>query len=506
MKRNLVRVLVSALALLLCLPLMFACGKKDNGGETLPPAANTTESGNRELTDIEKRAQEKDNLPASVETDYQGKKITTYSFHENYELDAIGSEDGNAGDIVRDQVYRRNEKVQDRLGITIINKKSDTKTWADYGVELNTLTNTADENTFQIIYTMGNSATYTKESDLFHNLADYPMLSLSSPWWKLDAMTNLSFDGETLYYGVGDIAITTYNKAGAIFVNSRIYNAKYEHGMDGLYDLVIDGNWTLEELHNRAKESYQDPDNDGLDPMQANDVLGFAIGTQVRLKAMEYGFDVRRWSRDEMGGVQLDYDLERASTAVKLMNDLITNNEGVYYQSGYISTGDFTRGNILFVENQLGMLMNLGKMEDNFGVLPTPKLDKNQKEYTTEIQESSTLVTIPKFCGDPTFSSVVVEALCAESYRIVVLPYIETCMKVQYVRESRVGKIIDIILKSADKDYFGLYLRNEMGGLISKTVHLGPTELSSQYDTWKSHAEGHLLERQKLYFPELFAE
>ena len=292
-----------------------------------------------------------------------------------------------------------------------------------------------------------------------------------------------SFDGKTLNYLIGDITITTYTKAGAIFVNSTEYNNRYSEGLDGLYDTVIAGNWTIELLSQKAMENYLDINDDGLE-LESDDFIGFGMGSTVRVKALEYGFDVRRWSRDENGFVQIDFDLDRASTAVDELIALLFENPGVYFDSSsYVYIKSFAAGNMLFHETQLGNLSReeLRGMEADFGVLPTPKLDENQKEYMTEIQESSTFVVIPVTCQDPEFATVVVEALCAESYRRVILPFLETCLKLQYVRESRAGQIIDIILASATKDYFGLYNPGNIGALITSTVMLEVNRLSSNY-------------------------
>ena len=159
---------------------------------------------------------------------------------------------------------------------------------------------------------------------------------------------------------------------------------------------------------------------------------------------------------------------------------------------------------MLFYENQLGSIMSaeFRDMEEDFGVLPTPKLDETQKEYMTEIQESSTFVVIPITCADKEFASVVVEALCAESYRRVILPYLEECLKIKYVRDSRSGQNIDIILESATKDYFGLHNPGGAGKLITNTVVLETNRLSSQYATVSSKATEALKEVRDTYYSE----
>ena len=492
------RIIILILALIFCLSCMSACNNE-------PPVfedetnEQVTKDPDRPLTDAELRAQEKDKLPEWVNTKFKGRSITTYSFHENYVIDTEGYGE-YTGDKVSDLIYERNMAVEERLGIVIENRVSSTSGFTAYGDELSVFAHSQNSD-FDIIYTMGNSAISSgAEYIYFSDVSQYEYLSLEDPWWKLDAMQNQSFDGRTLHYLVGDITLTTYTKASAIYVNAEEYAARYSEGLDGLYDLVIDGKWTLEVLAQKAAESYTDINGDGLD--LETDFIGFVIGNPVKVKALEYGFDVRRWSRDDDGFVIVDFDLERASTAVSAMIELLFENEGVYYDAGYVyPSKSFVNGNILFWEGQLKSLTEgpIRNMEADFGIIPTPKLDELQENYMSEIQESSTFVVIPTTCKDTEFTSIVVEALCTESYRKVVLPFLEECLKMQYVRESRAGKNIDIILETAVKDYFGLYNPGGIGKLISTTALMEVNRLSSNYQTLLDAANQKLLKIKAYY-------
>ena len=496
------RSLALIIAVLMCLTVLVGCKKDgqtdDNKGSTV-----NGDTGKTNYTDAELRAMEKDNLPEWVNTKYQGRTISTYSFKENFERDINGNGE-ISGDTFYDLVYKRNMMVEERLGIKLDNVVSSTTSWGDYAKELNIMAQSMSDE-YPIIYTMGNSAIGSgAEYIYFSDVTQYEYLSLDSPWWNKEAMQAQSFNGKRLNYLIGDITVTTYTKAGAIFVNSTEYNNRYADGLDGLYDAVIDGKWTIEMLAQKAKESYLDVNGDGLDlDSKDGDFIGFGIGSNVRVKALEYGFDIRRWTRDSEGFVQIDFDLDRASDAVDKLIELLFENPGVYFEkSGYIYSKSFAPGNMLFYESQLGNLTRaeLRDMEEDFGVLPTPKLDENQQSYMTEIQESSTFVVIPVTCQDTEFATVVVEALCAESYRRVIYPFIETCLKVQYVRESRAGQVIDLILASATKDYLGLYNPGKIGSLVTSTVMMEVNRLSSNHRNMVEAANTELSKLKTDYF------
>ena len=488
------RILLLFLIVLFCLPVLSCrqSGENRNPDETL---AGGTGDESRELTDIEKRAQETDFLPP---LDFEGATVTTYSFRENYETDTEGSGE-ETSDLVLDSIYQRNRSVERRLHVFLDNQVSNVATWGEYATELSILGMNGSD-AYQIIYTMGNSAIQAGNTGIFRDVNALEYLSLDAAWWWKDAMDALSFDGKTYRFLVGDICLTNYTKAGMVLVNSTDYNAHFtEEGIDGLYDLAIAGNWTVEELKTRAAEVYTDLNQDGLD-LTGGDYIGLAVGNFEYLKYLEYGFDVQRYSRDDEGYVVLDYDLERASQAVDAMIDLIFRTDGVYWQEEYLKTSDFAAGNILFTVMQLGALSNatLREMEDLYGMMPLPKLDRNQSSYMSNIQNSSTLVAVPNTCRDTAFVSAVIEALCTESYRTVVLPFFEISLKIQYSRDSRMGEIIDLVSEGATKNF--LYEYQASGGcgvLISSTVLMEVNRISSNYDSVAGPTEEMLLQMKK---------
>ena len=108
------------LVILMCVPVFAACVNDEEGEsrDTVDTGVDTSS-----MSDIDKRKREPDNLPDWVSTKYQGRTLTTYTFHENYELDVNGY-DEYTGSKVHDLIYTRNCIVEGRLGITLDNIKS----------------------------------------------------------------------------------------------------------------------------------------------------------------------------------------------------------------------------------------------------------------------------------------------------------------------------------------------------------------------------------------------
>lgn len=483
------------IALLLCLAAMgtsLAACRKDpsssgeasstKGAVTTPEDSGRQEGdGSRDLSDLSQRADTKDYLPEDL--NYGGKEFVTYSFKEQYEMDVQGTE--YTGDVVKDLVYSRNRAVEERLKCVIVNKRSPAKNFVDFAAEVKNIQQVAPES-YHAIFTMGNSAIQLGNFNLYQDVDDMSRLSLKSGWWWNQAMQEVSFDVNHRKFLIGDICLSNYTRCGVMLVNLTDYNNKFpEEKIDGLYQLVQDRNWTMAELKARVRQAYVDVDGNGVRLEDSGDFLGLSLGNIEMIKFMEYAFDVKRYSRDADGCAILDYDVNRAVTAAdKLIDLLFDDNEGVYWQEGYQNGSEFAQGRTLFQVSWMSMLLsgNMAKMEKTYTIVPLPMLDEQQKEYTTNVQNSSQMVGFLKGMQEVEFASTVVEAMCTESYRSVIFPFYETALKIQYARESGIASMIDIIMKTATKNFLYEY---EAGGgcgvLISQVVLMESNQIVSEY-------------------------
>ena len=433
------------------------------------------------LTEIEKRALEKDNLPDNLNYDYE--EFKTLSFKELFSLDVSGTE--HAGDMITDSVYRRNTAVENRLKVSISHTVSYTQKFTEFAEEIASLYS-AGVDEYDAIFIMGNAAIqYNYTVDAFTEIDNLKYISKDAPWWWADAMEEVSYNNNRQKFLIGDICLSAYTRVGTMLVNSTDYNRIFaDEGIDGLYDLVLDRKWTVAELKMRASQAYRDPNGDGVKLGDYSDYIGLSVGNAEMIKLLEYGFDVKRYSRDENGVAYLDYDTNRAGVATDALIDLLFETDGVSWKSGYDKPRDFAQGRTLFQAGLISDLLSteIREMADNYTVVPLPMLDSSQTEYTSNIQNSAQMVGVLKSVTDTDFSSAVIEALCTESYRKVVLPFFETALKIRYARDSGIGKMIDIINDTATKNFLYEYLPGDgCGALITNVVLTGRNELDSEY-------------------------
>ena len=84
-------------------------------------------------------------------------------------------------------------------------------------------------------------------------------------------------------------------------------------------------------------------------------------------------------------------------------------------------------------------------MKSDFGIIPYPKLNENQKEHITPIGTATNLLYIPKTAANVGLTSRVMEALGYYAMEDVVPAYYEVALRNKYTRDKEVPEMLEII-------------------------------------------------------------
>jgi len=440
--------------------------------ETTAPADTTTTETETERKDI------KDNLPADLNLGGMTVKIFTReaSTLRPYDVDGGGAE---SGDIVKDAVYARNRTVEERLKVSL-EVTAGTEKWQDWGkiMESNIM---AGDDTWQLYFTAGNASVQSKRDHLFQDLSELKYIDYEQPWWWTESMKELSLDGQSIRYLIGDIVLNNYTRSGAVFFNKKLYQDALGDPEE-LYQLVIDRKWTYDKMMEYCTKLYADLNGDGQ--VNSGDRYGLIMEYTEWPKYLEYSADYERYTRHADGYPVISYDMERAQAHLEKINKFLWETTGVTYLAGKQDRTVFTNGSTVFYTSQLSDVLTaeFRDMSAPYGIIPYPKQDDQQKEYTTIIQNAGNLVTIPVTCKEPEHIGAVIEALCAESYRSVVEKFYDTALKTKYVSDSTSGQCIDIIINTSKIDFSYFYTGAVGGGnFLYKLIGNNDNNLASAY-------------------------
>lgn len=485
---NAKRTLAALLAALMLIPALVACS--DDATTPADTTAADTTVPAETTPAVTERKDAKDNLPDGLNFGGAEVKIHTRGGQNRHQdIDGGGEE---TGDLVKDAVYAKARKVEERLGVKLVVSEN-TQGYKQLGAEVEAAVLAGDD-TWQLIATSSNATVQFSRDYLWQPVQDNKYLDLDQPWWWKDAMYEISLDTKTVRYLIGDTNLSAFNYCGAVLYNKNLFE-NFGGKESDLYDLVFSGKWTIDKLGEYASTMNKDLDGDGT--LGVTDVLGFYIDTFEYVKFLEYGLDVRRYTRNEKGHPVVDVDLERASTAVDKMLKLLKETKGAYWDSKETKRRRdlFAAGNMVFYGTILGDMYNdaIRAMEAEYGLIPFPKLDEQQASYTTFIHNSTGMFSIPITNKNPDIVCATLEAMCSEAYRSVTEVYFDAAMKGKYSADPNSAKCVDIIRAAARKYFFAEYNASavsggQLGFLCSNQVKNGQNTLASTYASIKDAA------------------
>jgi len=142
----------------------------------------------------------------------------------------------------------------------------------------------------------------------------------------------------------------------------------------------------------------------------------------------------------------------------------------------------FAEGHALYFVRNLGMTNNeLVRNMEGYGILPMPKYDEEQEYYITTVYSDP--CGIPLDVKDADMCAVILEALEAESMRIVNPVYYEVVLKDKYSHDNESARIIDLLFEHTTCDFTYMFHRNIGSGADDSPVFaIGTEHIASTYE------------------------
>lgn len=439
MKKTLKRTLSLSTALLLTMT-SISCGQNEANEVT---SADTKDTASEIVTeDPDSRTSAKDDLP---ELNYNGAALRILSRGGDNDTRIEFNIEEESGDIVEDAVYRRNLAVQERLNITIENIVIDkTRHFTINDTVSKSVLAASDDYDVIADALFGTMPLVLDNMFVDYNTLNY--INLSKPWWNQSFSEEFRLIGNGIYAVTGELALSSISGVFCMFFNKTIFEQNFN---DDIYKVVTDGNWTLDKLHEYCESTYRDLNGDTkADP---DDFYGLYVRNKQTLASDAF-----------LGGSKIDPIIKNADGyKLTLVNERVVKYaeklKSLVYDETATCRGEYNddtimtkmnNGSTIFLPWMLGAVESLREMKDDFGIIPIPKLDDEQENYSTYVHNGSSVFTIPKTCSDPDRSAAFLEAMCVENYRSVVPAYFETAIKVKYSRDEPTSQMLDLIVAS----------------------------------------------------------
>ncbi|MHB1150820.1 MAG: hypothetical protein ACYCWE_11050 [Eubacteriales bacterium] len=468
---------VSLLLAFIMLIGFSACGKpteeEQTNEETLIDSPQTV---SEEPDLLEARKLVGDNLP---EADFNGSPYTVLTYNDTRIIYFVAEEAEN-GDIVNDALYTRNRIAEERYNVELVfDATRDYLGVVSYGAKCIQ----AGENAFDLFCSHVVSLSELSLKGMMMNWYDIDSIDFDKPWWSSSNIKDLTYKNVSLL-AVGDFAMSALSYTYCMYFDKNLVE---DYAIGDLYETVLNGVWTIDEMNSLTKDIYSDLNSDSKADEEDFYGLSFRVGSHTN--AFLWSFNNPIMVKDKDGVPQNIIKTEKINDILVRLNSIANDNAGTIAITDYTKALDiFVQGRAVFCLGDIGnALSNFRENEHDYGIIPYPKWDEIQTAYYTCVNGAHEAMAVPVTVTDIEKVGIITELLCAETYKQVVPAYYDTALKVKGTRDEVSVEILDMIVGSRVFD-FGFIYDNWKGAsfLLQDLVLKNNSDFQSLYESKES--------------------
>lgn len=445
-------------SMLLCLVMVSAVIIGCNSGND-PATTGTKADDGTQTAEIES------DLPKNL--NFGGLTINTCYREDKGDM-FIG--DNETGEVVYTAIYNSNAKVDERLNI----KRNYIPIQDSVLTKLVTRSIMNGEGLYDYVCVDQYYGTQYCVEGLYKDLSPYKYLDYSKPWYYEKYMDNLSIGEGNIFYVAGDVYPIIMSWTSCVYWNKTVYSDVISTDMLSLYNLVDNGEWTLDQFAAMARKTYLDVDQD--QKLSAEDRLGFMNSVHGSEEfTLNAGLTIAKKSSD--GYFDIVIDTEKNSDIMEKVRNIFYNmNAGIITNDTVLTAEKFANDTTLFL---CGFFLqafgeDLRGMSSEYGIVPYPKYDETQDDYISTVHNSAFVVGVPTDIGEDKMEAITacIEAQGYQNYRDVMPAFYETALKVKYIGDDENSeyavRMIDIIKDSVYVDFAYIYAAalNDLGRIM----------------------------------------
>ncbi len=344
---------------------------------------------------------------------------------------------------IDDIVHSRNAEIEERYNIKLA---FEIVTWQQGAGIIDKMIKSGD-NTYDLLTSTHLTLSSPVREGAFLDWREIPGVDLDKPYYVQSANETYTI-GSRMQLLFGDFMESTIICSWVYLFNKQL---AVSYDLPDPYAMVRSGEWTIDSFHELVRGISQDLNGDGK--MDTEDRYGFASDTFAALDCQYRALGITAIDKDEDNLPVVNFWCEATQKAYEKAYNLYYNNEGVCSKGiGAFSQIDdmFIPGKCVFTNTLISLLLSgdIRSMEDDFGVLPAPKLDENQEMYYTHLDGtfSAQMVPITAYEDSLAYIGTITEALNAYSYQMVRPVLYDVSLKGKVARDEDSAEMIDIVL------------------------------------------------------------
>ena len=366
--------------------------------------------------------------------------------------------DGLNGEVVNDAVFNRNLKIEEKFHVTMIQDAEASK--GETAVATLIL---AGDDRFSMVEDSTSAIGDSLGLGPYLDLTTLPYCDFDQIYWSPSMRAGSEMHGKLFAMGT-DLTWQALARADFIYFNKRIVG---EFDLVSPYQLVEENSWTIDNYLQMIRSVSKDLDGDGV--MTERDLWGaiYHIGRRYGTFMQLYvGCGLHFTKADADGGRVVDLDLEKAQELTDRVKEVMNRDsvcaldtDTLYNSDRFWGTDQlilFSGGHALFAHETMEQMKVFREMEDDFGIVPNPKWDSDQKDYCHRASNGG-VIAVPSNVRDPEMAGAVLEYGSWLSHYTVLPAYYEVTVKQKRTRDEEAIKMLDIIHDSIVYDFGDMY-------------------------------------------------
>lgn len=453
-----------------------------------PAAAETEEAPKEDRTKYD---------PGLEAVDYEGASFTVlYNYGNDLEPNKDFTCEELTGEIVNDAKFNRNAALCEKYNINAqyIDGGGDSSV-----VSAVTSSVSAGDNAYSYVDNNAQYCIQMASRGALLEISELPVIDLSAPYWNSLMLEGSSINRKN-YLVFSDINIHAYGATPCMIFNKVVHQ---NYGLEDLYEIVLNGNWTFDKACEMISVVTHDLDGDGR--ITKDDALGL-IANNFCIDCFISGTGYQLITKDENDMPVLGVYTEQMAdimdgikrvcseqTGTFLVDRTSTATEAREYWTEHAITEDralFWVGNIKCVER-------MRASESDFGVVPMPKYSEAQENYAVHVQANiGSMSCFPlTVAADAEMVGRITEEMAYLSFRDVMPAYMDVCIDGKTIRDEESLACLEIIRSSYYCDLgfmfqqMGLQLLGTMRDYVTANKTDYMSSLKSNQKVWNKSLE-----------------
>ncbi|MBR6681363.1 MAG: hypothetical protein IKL40_00065, partial [Clostridia bacterium] len=409
--------------------------------------------------------------------DYNGHVFTFLTDNSQPNRSFIVAE-SETGEIMSEVITKRNSALSQKYNITVAHQRAN-----DIIAEVENAVNSGVID-FDAILATGSDLTSLAVKGMLYDLNNDDF-SLDAQYtgyyfWDQNANEQLAF-GNKLYFS--NCAFNIHSFGYVMFFNKYLIE---EYNLTSPYEMIKNNTWTIDNWAEMVKTANQNiidwqnkyPSSSLLDTRS----VVFDNNTP---KVFAYSSEIRATTNDKSGTIQTTL-LDNRTSLVAVYEKLCQLVEAEFcipYDSDSIK--HFEQDKIIFMIKDASFTDLSNTMEHEYGIVPIPKFDSDQKDYMTLYPENGYLLALPSLMPDPDRTVTIIEDMNYYSSFIINPTWFDVLLTRRYARDDESEMTLRTLYENRIYD-IGLY--NDLGGIGSVVLNINDTadcNVVEKYNSYK---------------------